>query len=84
MTGEAQLGFFLGNLSTNDRLTFMDFLQQNPAVELVPTDSINTVRLNVRGADSEKETIRLAFLSLPSATKSTDELFRAIKAPISS
>jgi hypothetical protein len=81
METPAQLGFFLGNLSPGDRVTFMDFLQRNPLVELVLTPSSDIVRMNVRGTDSERETIRVAYLSLPSATKSQAELIQALNTP---
>ena len=84
MEPSAELGFFLGNLLANDRVTFMDRLRGNPLVEIVPTNSGDTVRMNVRGTDSEREAIRLAYLSLPSATKSEAESIQAVNTSKSS
>jgi hypothetical protein len=70
---KAQLGFFLGNLSSADRRTFEDFLRRHPLVAIVPNQSSNIVRLNVRGTEIDRDAIKLACNALPSARKSTTQ-----------
>jgi hypothetical protein len=66
---EAQLGFFLGNLSSADRRTFEDFLSRRPLVTIVPNNSSDILRMNVRGNDIDRQGITLAYNALPSAHK---------------